>query len=119
MSAKFSFTMDTGTVGSTLNRLSEGLTAADTARFEGLLVAGWADALARAHVDTGRLKASLNISSQAFPSYWQGTLHSIHHGVFELARGGSHYYHHGIKNNHMGPPQMIDAIKAFMRGRDL
>lgn len=115
----FKFSMDTGTAGKNLNRLSKGLSATDTARFEGMLVAGWADAVSRAHVQTGALKNSLQIESVATPTTWQGSLKSTHHGVFELARGETHYYHHGIKNDHMGHDQMVEGVISFMKGGKL
>lgn len=85
-----------------LDRISRGPDQRTIAAFETALLTGYATSEARAHVITGRLKASGHPSSHHGEGSWEGTISFAGKpGIFELARGdkptgnhpeGGHYF---------------------------
>jgi hypothetical protein len=88
--------------GFELDRLAKGPMGETTTAMEGALMAGYAASEARAHVITGKLKASGHPSSEFDGATWDGTISfAADPGIFELARGdrptanhpeGRHYF---------------------------
>lgn len=88
--------------GPELDRLADGPGPVTLADMEGALAAGTAITIGRAHVITGKLKASVHPESNWTGEIWEGTISAVRYpGIFELWRGdtptlnhpeGQHYF---------------------------
>ena len=96
------WTVDLDGAGEELGRLAKGPDMRTITAMESALLTGYSISEARAHVITGKLKASGHPSSHSAQFTWEGTIAFARNpGIFELARGdtptgnhpeGAHYF---------------------------
>lgn len=106
-----------------INRLANGPTLADLEKFEGVLISQFAATQTAVHIQTGSLKSSGKVSSEASENKWEGNISyggpstGIHNPVdyaeYERERDGSHDF--------LAPAKAMDsyyeqAMKAFLGG---
>lgn len=95
--------------------------------FNAIFAAITAEVFAMVHVETGSLKSTVKWDSSPYPKGWQGTVHAggaapgevndpAYYGVFELHRGGTHFFFAPAYAE--VPGKIIDAILAFYAGGD-
>jgi hypothetical protein len=127
MSEKIHVTVDTSQVDKELNRLIQAPDMKTTVAFNSLFAEITAEVMAIIHVETGSLKTTARWEVDPFPTGWQGTVHvggaapgeindPAYYGVFELARGGSHFFFAPAYAE--VPSKMTDIIMDFFAGGD-
>ena len=124
---KISISVDTSQVDKELHRLLVAPDMKTVVAFNGLFAEVAAEVDALIHIETGSLKSTARWDSPTYPGGWQGALHvggaapgeindPAYYGVFELARGGSHFFFGPAYADI--PPKMIEIIKDFFSGGD-
>jgi hypothetical protein len=127
MGEKIHVTVDTSQVDKELNRLIQAPDMKTTVAFNALFAEVTAEVMAIIHVETGSLKTTARWDVDPFPTGWQGTVHvggaapgeindPAYYGVYELARGGSHFFFAPAYAEI--PSKMIDIIMDFYAGGD-
>lgn len=127
MSGKVHIEVDTRQVDKELNRLSDAPGMKTLIAFNALFAEITAEVMALIHVETGSLKTTARWDTDPFPTGWQGTVHvggaapgeindPAYYGVFELARGGSHFFF--APAYAQIPSKMVDIILDFYAGGD-
>jgi hypothetical protein len=127
MSEKIHVTVDTSQVDKELRRLQEAPDMKTVVAFNALFAEVTAEVMAIIHVETGSLKTTARWEVDPFPTGWQGTVHvggaapgeindPAYYGVFELARGGSHFFFAPAYAEI--PSKMTDIIMDFFNGGD-
>jgi hypothetical protein len=127
MAEKIHVTVDTSQVDKELNRLIQAPDMKTTVAFNSVFAEITAEVMAIIHVETGSLKTTARWEVDPFPTGWQGTVHvggaapgeindPAYYGVFELARGGSHFFFAPAYAEI--PTKMIDVIMDFYAGGD-
>lgn len=114
--------MDVHEVRDELNRLMLAPDVKTVLAFNEIFAAITAEVAALIHVETGSLKTTPKWDSPAYPEGWQGTIHvggaapgmprdPAFYGVYELARGGSHFFFAPAYAEI--PGKMVNAIMGF------
>lgn len=127
MGEKIHVTVDTSQVDKELNRLIQAPDMKTTVAFNALFAEVTAEVMAIIHVETGSLKTTARWEVDPFPTGWQGTVHvggaapgevndPAYYGVYELARGGSHFFFSPAYSEI--PTKMVDIILDFYAGGD-
>lgn len=127
MGEKIHVTVDTSQVDKELSRLIQAPDMKTTVAFNALFAEVTAEVMAIIHVETGSLKTTARWDVDPFPTGWQGTVHvggaapgqindPAYYGVFELARGGSHFFFAPAYAE--VPSKMVDIIMDFYAGGD-
>lgn len=95
-------------------------------KWEGRLARAFLECDARIHVETGSLKSTARPESEGDAVNWHGQVHvggaapgqirdPAYYGVFELARGGSHFFLEPAYDI-MGPRNIIQDVIDGFRG---
>lgn len=119
---KITISVDTHEVTDELHRLMVAPDTKTMIAFSAIFAAMTAEVMALVHIETGSLKSTVKWDSPAYPLGWQGTIRvggaapgmprdPAYYGVFELARGGTHFFFAPAYANI--PSQMVNAIVAF------
>jgi hypothetical protein len=119
---KVEVSVDVHEVRDELNRLLLAPDIKTILAFNEIFAAITAEVAAIIHVETGSLKTTPKWDSPTYPGGWQGTLHvggaapgairdPAYYGVYELARGGSHFFFAPAYAE--VPGKMVNAILGF------
>jgi hypothetical protein len=103
MAERIHISIDARQVDSELSRLIKAPDMKTEVAFNALFAEVTAEVMALIHIETGSLKSTAHWDVNAVPTGWQGTVHvggaapgaindPAYYGVYELARGGSHFF---------------------------
>lgn len=117
--------VDARQVDKELDRLSKAPDMKTEIAFNALFAEITAEVMALIHVETGSLKSTTKWEVDALPTAWQGTVRvggaapgeirdPAYYGVYELARGGSHFFFAPAYSE--VPSKMISIILDFYKG---
>jgi hypothetical protein len=115
-------TVDTREVQEELRRLMAAPGLKTVLEFNEIFAYITAEVMAIVHIETGSLKSTVKWDSPTYPGGWHGTIHAggaapgrirdpAFYGVYELARGGSHFFF--APAYEAIPSKMINTILKF------
>lgn len=122
MEERIHISVDTRQVDKELDRLMKAPGMKTEVAFNALFAEVTAEVMAIIHVETGSLKSTAHWDTDPFPTGWQGTVKvggaapgaindPAYYGVYELARGGSHFFFAPAYADI--PSKMIEIILEF------